>query len=204
MPDKMTFYTIVSAFWMAFLAVIGINIFAGMVMPEERVVETAGYPIVVPDAPAAGAAAEGPVARTPVQPLIAVATVEDGAAQFKKCASCHTIDAGGRNLTGPNLHNIVGDAVAGRDGFKVSESLAAVGGTWTYDKLDDYLENPKRLAPRGTMSFAGLRRVEERAAVIKFLMANTENPPALEVAAPAAEAAPAEAVPAEAAPAAPQ
>ena len=75
------------------------------------------------------------------------------------------------------------------NGFKTSDSLKAIGGNWTYQKLDDYLENPKRLAPKGIMSFAGLKKPAERAAVIKLLVANSTNPPPLEAAAaPAAEA----------------
>jgi cytochrome c len=93
------------------------------------------------------------------------------------------------------MQGLVGRAVAAEPNFaKYSDSLKAVGGTWTYEKLDDYLENPKQLAPKGTMNFAGLKKHEERAAVIKFLMDNTPNAPPL----PAVEAAPAEAAPAEA------
>jgi len=208
MPDKMTWYAIIAAFWMAFLAILGVNLIGNTVMfgsPLHTNVgapEKFGFPIeVVEEAPAAG----GPVVaeRASSVPLIAAATVDEGTAAFKKCGACHTAEAGGANKTGPNLHNVVGAPIGGQAGFKTTESLKAVGGTWTYELLDDYLENPKRLAPKGSMSFAGLKKVEERAAVIKFLMANTENPPALPVVEAPAEApteAPAE-TPAEAAPA---
>jgi hypothetical protein len=43
--------------------------------------------------------------------------------------------------------------------------------------LNAYLENPKNVAPKGTMSFIGLRKPKDRASIIKFLMARTENPP---------------------------
>jgi cytochrome c len=201
MPDKMTWYAIIAAFWMAFLAILGVNLIGNTVMfgsPLHKTVaapEKFGFPIeVVEEAPAAAGAAVAE--RASSVPLIAAATVDEGTAVFKKCGACHTAEAGGANKTGPNLHNVVGAAIGGQAGFKTTDSLKAVGGTWTYEKLDDYLENPKRLAPKGSMSFAGLKKVEERAAVIKFLMSNTENPPAL----PAVEAtaAPAEAAPAPA------
>jgi cytochrome c len=201
MPDKMTWYAIIAAFWMAFLAILGVNLIGNTVMfgsPLHKTVaapEKFGFPIeVVEEAPAAAGAAVAE--RASSVPLIAAATVDEGTAVFKKCGACHTAEAGGANKTGPNLHNVVGAAIGGQAGFKTTDSLKAIGGTWTYEKLDDYLENPKRLAPKGSMSFAGLKKVEERAAVIKFLMSNTENPPAL----PAVEAtaAPAEAAPAPA------
>ena len=132
-------------------------------------------------------------------PLVAAASVDDGVAAFKKCGSCHTTEAGGANKTGPNLHNIVGAEVANHAGFKTTESLNSIGGSWDYAKLDDYLENPKRLAPKGSMSFVGLKKPAERAAVIKFLISQTENAPPVPAAAEAAPAAPAEAAPAEAA-----
>jgi cytochrome c len=197
----------ISAFWVAFLAVLGVNIVTDRVFfptashEAEGEEQVWGYAVEVPEVEVAAGPA-GPAARPDIKPMLATATVEAGAAAFRKCQTCHSIEPGGKNGTGPNLHNIVGDAVADRNGFKISDSLRAVGGNWDYDKLDDYIENPKRLAPRGTMSFAGIKKPDERAAVIKFLMANTENPPPVPASAPpAAEAAPAEAAPAAETPA---
>jgi cytochrome c len=202
MPDKLTWYTIIAGFWMAFLAILLVNlgtnwlVFGSPVEAEHAAPKTFGYPIeVVEEAPeaAAGGAAE----RVSALPLVAAASVDEGATGFRKCATCHTAEAGGANKTGPNLHDIIGRPIAGGAGFAAySESLKAIGGAWTYENLEDYLENPKRLAPKGTMSFAGLKKPAERAAVIKFLMSNTTNPPPL----PVAEAAPAasEAAPAPA------
>lgn len=52
-------------------------------------------------------------------------------------------------------------------------------GTWTYENLDAFLADPKGYVPGTKMSFAGLRRPGERADVIAYLRANTENPPPL-------------------------
>ena len=177
----------ISAVWIAFLAVLLVNlagnwVFHGSLLPGEGEHHEAeakfGYPIeVVEDA---GAAAAGPAQRVSAVPMIAAATVAAGTEVFRKCAACHTAEAGGANKTGPNLHNIVGDAIGDRGGFKTTDSLKAIaGGKWDYATLEDYLEDPKRLAPKGSMSFAGLKKPEDRAAVIKFLMSNTENPPPL-------------------------
>jgi cytochrome c len=156
----------------------------------------------VPEVAAAPAAAGAGETRTSALPLIAAASDEAGAAGFRKCASCHTVQEGAKPMTGPNLHGAVGRPVASEPTYgKYSENMKAVGGNWTYEKLDDYLENPKRMVPKGTMNFAGLKKADERAAVIKFLASNSPNAPPLPAAEAPAEAAPAEVTPAEAAPA---
>ena len=201
--NTLTWYTVIAAVWIAFLTVLGLNLvtntifFGDPLTHEQGALDKFGFPIEVvedmPGAADAGAAGGGLISSLP---LIATATAEEGAAAFKKCASCHTAEAGGATKTGPNLHNVVGAEIAGHNGFKTSDSLNAIGGAWTYEKLDDYLENPKRLAPKGSMSFVGLKKPQERAAIIKFLMSNTDNPPPVPAAAEVPAAAPAEAVPA--------
>jgi cytochrome c len=207
MPNTLTWYTIIAAFWMAFLTVLGVNLVTDTVMfgspipVHEAQMEKFGYPIEVVEEAPADAGEGGGTGLVSSLPLIATSTAEEGAGVFKKCASCHTTEVGGANKTGPNLHNIVGAAIGDHAGFRTTDSLKAIGGAWTYEKLDDYLENPKRLAPKGSMSFNGLKKPQERAAVIKFLMSHTENPPPVPVAAETPAAAPEAAAP-EAAPAA--
>jgi cytochrome c len=195
-----TFQAIVSAFWLAFLAILGVNLIGnfmmtGNLLPEKEHVEKFGFPIEVAEASAEASAGAGAEAKVDIIPLIAAAKPEEGAAVFRKCASCHNADPGGKNQTGPNLHDIVGATIGDHNGFAASDSLKAVGGTWTYEKLNAWLENPRALASKTIMSFAGLKKPADRAAVIKYLMSQTTNPPPLPA---AAAAAPAPAAPAEA------
>jgi cytochrome c len=91
---------------------------------------------------------------------------------FNQCRACHTIDAGGRNGVGPNLHGVVGRAAGSIQGFRYSanmQELAQGGLTWTPANLDRYLTNPKDLVPRGSMAFAGLRQEQQRKDLIAFL-----------------------------------
>lgn len=114
--------------------------------------------------------------------------VAAGEKAFAKCQSCHTINAGGANGIGPNLHGTMGKAVAGHAGFAYSAELKAVGGTWDWDKMDAWLKNPKGMVPGTKMSFAGLGKVEDRAAIAAYLNAQGSNLPFPAAAAPAAAA----------------
>jgi len=200
----------ISAFWLAFLGVLGANFIGDQIMPTKHAaIENFAYPIeALEEEAVADGGGGGGGERVSAVPLLAAADPEAGKAVFRKCSSCHTIEAGGKTSTGPNLHNVLTRGVGKAAGFKYSNSMIEMGGDWSYDKLEDYLDNPKRLVPKGTMSFVGLKKPKERADVIKYMMANTDNPPPVPVAeAPAAPAeapaaAPAEAAPAEAAPAA--
>ena len=127
----------------------------------------------------------------PIATLLASADVAKGESVFAKCKSCHTIDAGGANGIGPNLHGVVGAGVGqGGGGFAFSDALKGVGGTWTFEQLDAWLKNPKAFAPGTKMTFAGLAKPEDRANLIAYLNTQGSNLPL--PAAPAPEAAPAE------------
>jgi cytochrome c len=114
--------------------------------------------------------------------------VAAGEKAFAKCQSCHTVNAGGANGIGPNLHGTMGKAVASHAGFAYSAELKAVGGNWDWDKMDAWLKNPKGMVPGTKMSFAGLGKVEDRAAIAAYLNAQGSNLPFPAAAAPAAAA----------------
>ena len=152
--------------------------------------ETLGYTIE-------GAVEEGAASAVPLATLLAEADPAKGEASFAKCASCHTINQGGANGIGPNLFGVMGEAIgAGHGGFPFSGALKGVGGTWTFEAMDAWLKSPKAFAPGTKMTFAGLGKPEERAAMLVYLNAQGSNLPL--PAAPAAEA-PAGDAPADAA-----
>lgn len=135
-----------------------------------------GYTIAGAEAFEAGAAAGGaaaPAADTgPVDivPFMATADAAEGAKIIKRCTSCHTFDKGGKNGVGPNNYGVVGAPLAHKSDFNYSEAfLAKKGQTWTEQNLSDFLANPKAFAPGNKMAFAGLKKPEDRANLIKYL-----------------------------------
>lgn len=178
------------------LGIVSDTIFAAPV-PEKP-----GYHVEAAEEDAGGGGG-APVVESAV-PLIATANLENGKAQEKKCAACHTIEAGGANKTGPNIYDIVNRVVASHAGFAYSNAMKehAQGGTvkWTYEDLDHFLLSPKGFVKGTAMGFAGIKKTQDRADLIAFLRTLSANPAPLPPAgAPAAEGA---AAPAGEAPAA--
>lgn len=128
---------------------------------------------------AAGTAAAAPQMPEPILALIAGADVEKGKAAGKACAACHTFDKGGADGVGPNLWNVINRGRGAEGGFAYSEDLKAKGGKWTYADLNHFLWKPKKFAPGTKMNFIGIKKPEDRAAVIAWLRTLEDSPPAL-------------------------
>ncbi|MEI6485851.1 MAG: cytochrome c family protein [Sphingomonadales bacterium] len=183
------------------VAVLGVSIASDMLF-KRQVPEKPGYEIAaVEEAPAGGAPAAE--AEKPAAFYLASADVAKGEATFKKCQACHNADPAGTNGTGPGLYGVVGRPIASHAGFSYSDALSSMKGkAWDWDHLFAWLKSPKNFMPGNKMSFAGISKPEERAAVIAYLNTQSASPLPLP-AAPAEEAPVADAAaPAEAAPAA--
>ncbi|MCB4823726.1 c-type cytochrome [Roseicella aerolata] len=104
-----------------------------------------------------------------------LALAQDAAAGqrvFNQCRACHTVDAGGRNGVGPNLHGVFDRKAGSVEGFRYSASMRekAEGGlTWTEENLRAYIANPKAVVPAGSMSYAGLRNEQQMNDLIAYL-----------------------------------
>lgn len=220
--SDLTFNKVAGAVLATGLAIVGLReVSAGVFAPHP--VEKPGYAIAVVEASGeGGAAAEAPIDWGTVLPA---ADVKAGEAVFAKCKSCHTIEAGGPNGTGPNLHGTLGKKPGTHAGFAYSPAMVEHGnkvGVWGYEEISEFLKAPQKHVSGTKMTFVGLKKPEDRIAVIAYLHSEgstlpfpAPNPavaaapaegaaaaPAAEGAAPAAPAAEGAAAPAAAAPAA--
>jgi len=96
-----------------------------------------------------------------------------GRRTFKLCQSCHTTAEGAGPLVGPNLYGLFGREAGSAPGFEYSQALQDADFIWTPDKVDHWLENPQTFLKGNRMTFAGVRKPEDRTAVIAYLMTET-------------------------------
>ena len=132
---------------------------------------------------------EAVVAAEPVAPpegvtaLLAAASPEQGKRIFRRCQACHDTSQGGAHKIGPNLFAIIGAPVAQHGDYRYSDALAGHGGNWDFALMDDWLASPAEAVPGNKMSFGGMPKAGDRAALIAYLNSQSDNPLALPVAA---------------------
>ena len=68
------------------------------------------------------------------------ADVDAGKADFKKCALCHTTEAG-KNKVGPSLFGVVGRKAASLEGYNYSEANKNSGIVWSKETFLDYIKD---------------------------------------------------------------
>lgn len=98
------------------------------------------------------------------------ADLTTGARIYRQCSTCHLLEKDAGNRVGPNLHDILDRPAGAVDSFNYSKAMQESGMTWTLEHLDKYLENPRAYIPGNRMSFAGLRRPNDRRDVIAYLL----------------------------------
>jgi cytochrome c len=97
----------------------------------------------------------------------------DGAKLFaSRCSVCHF--APGKSpeqpRMGPSLSGLMGRKAGSHPKFtRYSKAMKAYGKPWADANLDAFLENPRKAVPGTNMAFVGLKKPEERAAIIAYL-----------------------------------
>ncbi len=111
-----------------------------------------------------------------VQTASTLSPMERGAKFYKRCKSCHTLEEGGKHKVGPNLWSIYGKKAGSQAGFKYSKVMAASEIIWDDTTLDGYITKPSAFMKGNRMSFVGVKKAEDRKALLLFL--KTETSPA--------------------------
>lgn len=132
----------------------------------------------MPDMPEAEVEAVAAVAAGPLDfgRLIPAANLSAGERVAKLCIACHTLEKGGTDKTGPHMWDVMGRAAGSVAGFKYSDAMLAYAKPWSYQNMYDYLENPRGYVPGTAMSFAGVKKSEDRINLIAYLHSLSDAP----------------------------
>lgn len=113
-----------------------------------------------------------------LEPLDTDAVSEDISGQllFVQCTGCHdTTETGGHPRDsktqgiGPDLIGVAGGKIAGSPGYNYSNALKKLSGSWSADKLDQFLKDPQSYAPGNKMMFQGIPDADVRKKIIEYL-----------------------------------
>jgi cytochrome c len=100
---------------------------------------------------------------------------ERGARDFRPCMACHSVKPG-EHSTGPSLANLWNRKAGTTEGFaRYSPMLREANVEWNETSLDKWLSAPQKFIPGTSMNFQGIVDAQERADVIAYLKAVSEN-----------------------------
>ena len=85
----------------------------------------------------------------------------------KKCATCHTMEAG-KHKIGPSLAGVMGRK-AGSTDFSKYKALKDSDIVWDEDNIDKWIANPKKFIGKPTAMTVKVKKEKERDAIIDYL-----------------------------------
>jgi cytochrome c len=123
--------------------------------------------------PAAAAPAAAAASPADFQALLAAADPDKGQVLFLQCRACHSLEAGGANKVGPNLHGVFGRKAGMAPGYAYSEAITQSSIVWSAETLNEWLARPSDFLPGNRMVFVGIRKPEDRANLTAYLQRET-------------------------------
>tara|TARA_B100000965_G_scaffold370655_1_gene358948 strand:+ start:589 stop:1116 length:528 start_codon:yes stop_codon:yes gene_type:complete len=163
---------IITAILVTILVVFGIGKISNIIFDkgDKNIV---AYKVEAPEGSAVQASTEASV---DISALLALGDVEHGKKVFKKCAACHSVNAGGGNKIGPKLWNVMFRPVGAVTDYKYSKALTDYGKEWSWEEMNGFLIKPAKWIKGNKMGFAGLKSEKDRASVILYLNQSGDSP----------------------------
>jgi len=156
------------------ILVLGINKITDTIFYVKKP-EKSAYKVATVNTAASTASAETSSGTGDIMAIFASTSAAEGAKVFKQCLACHSIAEGGKNKIGPALWGVLGRQAGSLPDYKYSKAMAAYGKKWSFEEMNGFLLKPKDWIKGTKMSYAGLKKEKDRAAVILYMNENTNN-----------------------------
>ena len=166
---------IIASIILTVILVLGINKITDILFDVEKP-EKSAYQVASVSTVAETTSASLNTGSGDIMALLASANVADGEKIFKKCAACHSIAKDGGNKIGPALWGVLGRKAGSVADYKYSKAMTAYGKPWSFEEMNGFLTKPKAWLKGTKMSFVGLKKETDRAAVILYMNKNTGSP----------------------------
>lgn len=115
----------------------------------------------------------------PILDLLVSADLAEGKSVAEHaCSQCHKFEKG-KTYNGPSLWNVVGRPRGSVGEFDYSKAFSSLGGTWTYDALNNFVARPTEYVPGTSMQSIGIANAQQRANLIAYLRTLSDAPVAL-------------------------
>ena len=92
----------------------------------------------------------------------------------QQCRACHTLEKGGAQTTGPNLHAVFGRKAGTAEGFAFSEAMVKSGIVWDDKTMAEYNRDPKGKVPGTKMVFNGVKQQGQLDDLVAYLKQATQ------------------------------
>jgi cytochrome c len=99
--------------------------------------------------------------------------VQRGERLYRRCIACHTLGQGEKHKVGPNLYGVFGQVAGAKEDFNYSKAMKASEIVWTEETLSAYIQRPNAYIPGNRMSFVGIKKEDDRAAIIAYMKVKT-------------------------------
>jgi cytochrome c len=92
----------------------------------------------------------------------------------QQCRACHTLDKGGAQTAGPNLHGVFGRKAGTAEGYAFSDAMKNSGIVWDDATMAEYNRDPKGKVPGTKMVFNGVKQAGQLADLVAYLKEATK------------------------------